>query len=103
MADDRVADDCVADDRVVDQTDRPATRSSNQLHCRDRNMNYGIEHRTDLGVSQFMKRFAGWILGIYALYLFKSAIGINLSPHYSAWSWLKLPIAPILNAHNSDH
>jgi hypothetical protein len=49
-----------------------------------------------------MKRIGGWILGLYILYLFKSAIGIDILPNRSAWWWLKLPIAPIMQARDAS-
>lgn len=39
-----------------------------------------------------MKRFIGLTLGIYALYLVKSAVGINISANYSMPWWVKLPM-----------
>ncbi len=50
-----------------------------------------------------MKRFIGLTFGIYALYLVKSAIGINILANYSMPWWVKLPIAPIMAAHESDY
>ncbi len=32
------------------------------------------------------------VVGLYLLYLVKTAAGINLSERYSAWSFLKLPV-----------
>jgi hypothetical protein len=49
-----------------------------------------------------MKRFMGLTFGIYALYLVKSAVGVNILTNYSAPWWVKLPIAPIMAARNSD-
>jgi hypothetical protein len=43
-------------------------------------------------------RAGRWILGLYALYLIKSAMGINILPNVSAPRILKLPIAPIMQA-----
>ena len=37
---------------------------------------------------------------LYLVYLVKSALGINISDRYSAWSFLKLPIQPILDRHH---
>jgi hypothetical protein len=45
-----------------------------------------------------MKRFASLTFGLYALYLIKSAVGINIAPNYSAPWWVKLPVAPIMAA-----
>jgi hypothetical protein len=44
------------------------------------------------------RRVSGWILGLYGLYLVKSAMGISFLPNYSASRMLKLPIAPIMEA-----
>ena len=30
--------------------------------------------------------------GVYALYLVKSALGINISDRYSAWEFVKAPV-----------
>jgi hypothetical protein len=32
------------------------------------------------------------LIGLYLLYLLKTAIGINLSPRYSGWDFLKWPV-----------
>jgi hypothetical protein len=50
-----------------------------------------------------MKRFGTLVLLVYGLYLIKSAMGINISNSKTAPDWLKLPIAPILKAHDHDH
>jgi amino acid permease len=50
-----------------------------------------------------MKRFASLTFGIYALYLVKSAVGINISPNYSMPWWVKLPIAPIMAARDANY
>ncbi len=50
-----------------------------------------------------MKRFMGLTVGIYALYLVKSAMGINILDNHSLPWWVKLPIAPIMAAHESDY
>jgi hypothetical protein len=44
------------------------------------------------------RRIGAGVLGLYVLYLVKSALGINLLPNHSAWRVLKLPIAPIMQA-----
>jgi hypothetical protein len=43
-------------------------------------------------------RIAVWIVGIYGLYLVKSALGISIFPNYSASRIFKMPIAPIMEA-----
>ena len=50
-----------------------------------------------------MKRFIGLTFGLYALYLVKSAMGINILANYSAPAWVKLPIASIMEARYGDH
>jgi hypothetical protein len=58
-----------------------------------------------------MKRFASLTFGIYALYLVKSAVGINISANYSMPWWVKLPmtygrswtIAPIMAARDANY
>jgi hypothetical protein len=47
---------------------------------------------------QPIRRAGPWILGLYALYLIKSVMGINILPNVSAPSIFKLPIAPIMQA-----
>ncbi len=32
------------------------------------------------------------LVGLYLLYLIKTAVGINLVPRYSAWNFLKFPV-----------
>lgn len=32
------------------------------------------------------------LVGLYGLYLIKSAVGINLSDKYTAWNFLKYPV-----------
>jgi hypothetical protein len=41
------------------------------------------------------------VLSLYGLYLFKSALGINLSTKYTAWEFIKYPIKPITERHHS--
>ena len=38
------------------------------------------------------------LISLYLLYLVKSALGINLSQKYSAWSIFKLPIQSLLHS-----
>jgi hypothetical protein len=44
------------------------------------------------------RRSGAIVCGFYALYLGKTALGIDFFPHFSAWRVFKLPIAPILEA-----
>jgi hypothetical protein len=50
-----------------------------------------------------MKRFSHWMLGGYALYLCKTAIGINILPNHSAPWFFKLPIAPLMDAKYGEY
>jgi hypothetical protein len=50
-----------------------------------------------------LKRAGAVILGLYVLYLVKCAVGISLFPQFSAWHFLKLPIAPIMEARYGKH
>ncbi|MBE9029648.1 hypothetical protein IQ266_07890 [filamentous cyanobacterium LEGE 11480] len=50
-----------------------------------------------------MRRFIGLTFILYALYLTKSAMGINLSANYSAPSLLKLPISNILEGRATEN
>lgn len=45
-----------------------------------------------------LRRGCGWLLGLYVLYLIKSALGINLLANYSAPRVFKWPIRPVLDA-----
>jgi hypothetical protein len=54
-------------------------------------------------MKRFMKRFASLTFGIYALYLIKSAVGINISSSYSMPWWVKLPIAQMMEARDPNH
>jgi hypothetical protein len=50
-----------------------------------------------------MRRFIGLTFGVYALYLVKSAMGINISDNYTMPWWVKLPIAPIMQARDPNN
>jgi hypothetical protein len=50
-----------------------------------------------------LRRAGAGVLGFYVLYLVKCAIGISLFPQFSAWHFLKLPIAPIMEARYGKH
>ncbi len=58
--------------------------------------------RSKMGVRSLRRGFI-WLLGLYSLYLLKSALGINLLPNYSAAWVLKLPIQPILDARHGSN
>jgi hypothetical protein len=45
-----------------------------------------------------VRRSGAILFGFYALYLCKTALGVDLFPHFSAWRVFKQPIAPILAA-----
>jgi len=40
----------------------------------------------------FLKRGFTVFLGLYLLYLLKTALGINISDRYTAWNILKAPL-----------
>jgi hypothetical protein len=46
---------------------------------------------------KYAKRTALILLGLYGLYLIKSAIGINLSQRYTAWDVLKYPVKSFID------
>jgi hypothetical protein len=50
-----------------------------------------------------VRRSAAILCGFYGLYLCKTALGIDLLPHFSAWRVFKQPIAPILEARYGKH
>lgn len=56
-----------------------------------------MNHRTH-SIKRRLQQSGYALLGLYALYLVKSAMGISLLPGYSAWRVLKLPIQPIMEA-----
>ncbi len=46
---------------------------------------------------QRAQRMSLIILLLYATYLIKSAMGINLSEKYTAWDFIKYPVKPLID------